>query len=145
MNLDTLKDLLKQADENNNIGNYDEAETLATTVLTELKRATDSGEDQAASERKTLYCSTLNSLAFTNYLRGDFQEALTFARASLDHAEEHALTENKAKALNITGVVYHSLGAYDKAFEFSGQALTAYKVLDNKSGVAKVTANTGAL
>ncbi|MBK9249542.1 MAG: tetratricopeptide repeat protein [Ignavibacteria bacterium] len=143
MNYDTLKDLLKQANELSNSGNYDEAEKLATSVMAEIENASDSGEDQTLTEQKTLHCSVLNTLANTNYRRGDLQTALTIARASLNVAEEYALTQSKAKAWNIVGNVYRELGSYDKALEYYEQALDAHMELGEKSGVALVTGNIG--
>ncbi|MBK9249088.1 MAG: tetratricopeptide repeat protein [Ignavibacteria bacterium] len=143
MNLDTLKDLLKQANEFNNSGNYKEAEKLSSSVLAELEHAIDSGEDQTLTERKTLRCSALNTLATTNYRRGDYQTALSLAHTSLDIAEEYELNQCKAKAWHIYGLVYKELGSYDKALEYYGKALAAHEELGEKSGAATVTGNIG--
>ncbi len=143
MNDEILNNLLAKANECNNTGNYDEAEKLATSVLAKLENASDSGKNQTVNERKTLHCSALNSLATTNWRRGDLQTALALAHSSLDIAEEYALTQSKAKAWNVVGNVYYSLGSYDKALECYENALAEYNELGNKSAVANLTGNIG--
>ena len=142
MNLDTLKDLLKQAEKFNRTSKHIEAEALAKSALAEIENV-NTGEEYAVVERKTLHCSTLNLLATTNYQRGDLQAALSLALASLDIAEEYALSESKTTAWNVLGKVYSELDSYDKAFEYFEQALATHKELGNTSEAGRVTGNIG--
>ena len=143
MNYNTLTSLLNLANDYNNTSNYDEAAKHATTVLAALEHESDSGENQAVIERKTLHCSALIVLADTNWRRGDFQAALSLARTSLDIAEEYNLSQRKAIAWNMLGLVSQNLGAYDKALEYYQHALATHKERAEQSGVARVTGNIG--
>jgi hypothetical protein len=85
MNLDTLKDKLKQAEEFNNTGKYDEAEKLATSVLVVIENETVTGEDNEVVEQKTMHCSALNSLAVISLRRADFQAAISTLRKNMEY------------------------------------------------------------
>ncbi|MBK9249540.1 MAG: tetratricopeptide repeat protein [Ignavibacteria bacterium] len=145
MNLDTLKDKLKQAEEFNNTGKYDEAEKLATSVLVVIENETVTGEDNEVVEQKTMHCSALNSLAVISLRRADFQAAISIAQSSLDIAEKYDIPECDVTALtyNILGNVYRTQGTFDKALEFYEKALAMYLQLGDTSGAARVTGNIG--
>jgi adenylate cyclase len=143
MNYDALTVLLIQADKNNNTGNYDEAEILTKNVLTALKHAGDSGENQLLTKQNTLHCTALITLADTYSRRGDYREALTLARTSLGIAEEYKLAQSKAKALNLLGNAYQYLADYGLALESYTRALAVFEELGDTSRIATVTANLG--
>jgi len=122
-------------------GIYDEADTLATEVLAELDKPTNSSERSISSE--LLRGNALLCLADTAWRRGKYDTALEHGHQVLALAEEYTLLALHPRAHNLIGIVYKNLGNYDKSLEHSFQALSAHEALGEKSAVARVTCNIG--
>jgi class 3 adenylate cyclase/tetratricopeptide (TPR) repeat protein len=136
-----LKTLLITADENNNIGNYAEAERLAQHVLSELRSQTDDGVTQL--EDSELYCNALLTLSSSNYRRGEYHQPLNLAHSALEIAERCNFPVLIAKALGIIGLVYLHLSDYVNALEYLKRALVIDQELGNKIAIAHKFGNIG--
>ena len=124
---------LKLAHEANRKGNYAEAEGIAKQLLAQ----TEANEEAHAD--------ALVVLAESARRQGAFDQAQFHTEAALLIADEHSYPIIKARAWNMLGSVYWNLGSYDKALEHFGKALALHEELGEKSGVALVTGNIGAL
>ncbi len=144
MNDETLHNLLTKANECNIIGNFDEAETLAGELLTELEKTYDSGDTVIARQRDELHCQALTALSQAKWRRGDLEIALSLARAALDLAEEKNIDgETYAKALGNIGNVYQNLSDYTQALTFFQKALAINEESGSKDGIAINLGNIG--
>jgi len=141
MTHEELQALIDKSNQASNKGNFDEAEILATEVLTELDKPTNTSERSISSE--LLRGNALLRLADTAYRCGKYDTALEQAHQVLAHAEEYTLPALHPKAHNLIGSVFYHLGNYDKSLEYYLQALSTLESLGDKSGVASVTGNIG--
>ncbi|MBK9249523.1 MAG: tetratricopeptide repeat protein [Ignavibacteria bacterium] len=144
MNYDILKNLLKQAEEHINTGNFDEAETLVGVLLAELEKIGESTDTETARQRDTTHCEALITLSTAKWRRGDFETALDLARAALDLAEEKNLPDAAyAKAFGNIGIVYHYLSDYPQSLTYSQKALAINEEIGSKNGIASNLGNIG--
>jgi adenylate cyclase len=146
MNDETLNNLLTKANECNNTGNFDEAETLANELLAELEKIGESADTVIARQRDTNHCEALITLSITKLSRGDYHEALALVHAALDLAEEKNLPdETNAKALGTIGSVYQSLSDYPQALTYYQKALAINEKIGSKNGIARNRGNIGSV
>jgi class 3 adenylate cyclase/tetratricopeptide (TPR) repeat protein len=144
MNDETLNNLLAKANECNNTGNFDEAETLAGELLAELEKISESTDTITARQRDSTHGEALITLSVAKWRRGDFHTALTLARAALALAEEKNLPyETNAKALSNIGNVYQNLSDYPQALTYYQKALAISEEIGRKDGIAINLGNIG--
>lgn len=143
MNIEQLKTLLAEGVELNKTGEYEEAELCANEVLATLDSADKSIEKKSVTELDTLRCSALIELSISQWRRGDFQSALSYALYSLDIEDKITDLELKAKALGNMGVVYRTLSDYPRALSYYQKALAINEEIGNKNGIATNLGNIG--
>ncbi len=144
MNDETLNILLTKANECNNIGNYDEAETLANELLAELEKIGESSDTVTARQRDTTHCEALIALSIAKWRRGDYHPALDLARTALDLAEEKNVdADTKAKALGNIGIVYQYLSDYPQALTYYQKSIAIFEEIGSKEGIARNLTNIG--
>ena len=142
MNYNTLKDLLKQADAEQNNGNYDQAKLLANEVLTALEESAD-GLVLSSGASQELRAISTRLLGIVSFRCGDYPAALEYLNMALYISEKTSDKAGMAKALGNIGVVYEHLSDYPKSLEFSVKALSIDEELGNKEGVAASLGNLG--
>ncbi|MBK7958936.1 MAG: tetratricopeptide repeat protein [Bacteroidetes bacterium] len=144
MNYEELQSLLDRARKERSAGKFDISEQFANEVLAVIENSTSFNlvEDEKNS-KKTLQVKAILELTWTNYARGNFDIALEQAQRGIALADLHDLKVIKSKAWNILGLVYHSLGTYEKAIEYYNQALEAHSEYGDILGVATLTGNIG--
>jgi class 3 adenylate cyclase len=123
--------LIAEAEEQNRVEKYAEAEATARTVLS------------ASGIEPLIQAQALRALSESLLRRGMAKEALAYAEESVDVAIKAESKLEEATSRRNIGNVYRRLGAYAKSLEHYTRALTLNEELDNRSGVARVTGNIG--
>ncbi|MBK9249516.1 MAG: tetratricopeptide repeat-containing sensor histidine kinase [Ignavibacteria bacterium] len=131
MILNELNNRVTQAEAENTIGNYSNAEAIAQSILTD--------SDIDASQE--IYCHALLVLAESLWRRGMAKEALPHLENALLLSEKQDNKKSYAKTLCNFGNVYQILSDYPRALENCTKALTIAEELEMKDEIARVTGN----
>ncbi|MBX7154845.1 MAG: adenylate/guanylate cyclase domain-containing protein [Candidatus Kapaibacterium sp.] len=142
MTHEQLQALLSQAEEEQNKGNYDQAERLANEVLSKVPDDNGNGAERQGNE---LRAHATRILGVVSWRRSDYPKALEHLNSSLLLSEEIADKAGIAKALGSIGSVHQNLSDYPKALEYYGKALSIAEELGNKAGVATKLGNIGSV
>ncbi|MBK9249525.1 MAG: tetratricopeptide repeat protein [Ignavibacteria bacterium] len=144
MNDETLNNLLAKANECNNTGNYDEAETLVGVLLAELEKIGESTDTVIARQSDTINCEALITLSVAKWRRGVLEKALGLARAALDLTEKKNLPDKtNANAFDNIAIVYANLSDYPQALTYFQKALAINEESGSNEGIARNLGNIG--
>ena len=119
-------------------GNFGIAERLANEVLFEIDKPFSKVKNIPLL-RTNLYI-TLSNIA--DY-QGNYEQSLFLAHNSLHIAEEYNFIECIARAYNQIGIVYYTLGSFEKALEFYSKAIDTFNIIGDKLKIAIVNGNIG--
>lgn len=113
-------------------GNFMEASSLYDKAYARVK------EDPPMKE---LACKIVIEKANNAWFQGRYQEAFTLEREALALARENTLPLLEIISLNTEGLIFWTLGEYDKALSSLNQALQAAKVFEKREDEIATTLN----
>ena len=108
-----------------NLGDYDEAMEIYTSVL---KQAEELGDKRGIS-------SMLNNIGIVYHDKGDLGSALGYYEQSLEISEELGDKLGIGNRARNIGIMFGDKGSYDMAINYVEQSLTISEELDDKHGM----------
>ncbi|MBK9249538.1 MAG: tetratricopeptide repeat protein [Ignavibacteria bacterium] len=133
MTHEELEVILKQVEEQNKNGNYEDVEQLCYDVL----------ESLVEGEELSLRSRILRFFADSLFRRGRSSDALPIAEESLSSAEQVEDKQEVANSMNLLGIVHSDLDDFTCAIEYFTKALAVNEGIGNKADAAVVNGNIG--
>ncbi|MFN8358638.1 MAG: LuxR family transcriptional regulator [Candidatus Kapaibacterium sp.] len=140
MTPEQLQELIKLADDENNRGNYAEAERIANEILGVVSTLPQGSKHDLILFR----AYALNALGIAASHRGNFSLAFEYYNAALTLSEQFADAKSGAKISNNIGLAYLKTGKYPQALEYFKCAHGLYAETENNDeGIAQTNGNIG--
>ncbi|PCJ81854.1 MAG: hypothetical protein COA57_13730 [Flavobacteriales bacterium] len=95
------------------------------------------------ADHDTTKVKTLNALSDALWKKGEYKDAMQYAKECLKLAEELNYKKGQANILNIIGIIHYVQSDYPKALEYFGKSLKIREELGDKEGMAGSFGNIG--